>query len=135
MSKSQDTKKAPMSKLQDNNEATNPKIYNLDDRTALFGKGIIAFARLLPTSAILDPLIKQIVRSGTSVGANFVEADGAITKKDFTYKISLCRKEAKETRYWLQMINIATDSSAIDIAKLSQEAKELTLIFSSIIKN
>lgn len=98
----------------------------------MFGEQTIAFVRLLPGDRVNDVLVKQIVRSATSIGANYMEADSAGTKKDFNYKIDLCRKEAKETKHWLRMIAKANQDKKEATRKLWQEAHELTLIFSSI---
>jgi four helix bundle protein len=83
---------------------------------------------------VTGPLISQIVRSGTSVAANYMEADTAITKRDFRFKISLCRKEVKETHHWLRMMQQATFEFKEEAGQLKQEAWELVLIFSSILK-
>ena len=72
--------------------------------TARFGEGVIAFAKRIPRNPITLPLISQFVRSGTSVGSNYCEADDAVSKKDFRNKIATCKKEARETKYWLRMI-------------------------------
>ncbi|WP_197743380.1 four helix bundle protein [Desulfosarcina ovata] len=106
--------------------------FNLEERTAIFGERIIELAQSLPDNSVNDVLIRQIVRSGTSVGANYMEADSAGSKKDFKYKIDLCRKEAKETKHWLRMIAKANPNEKETIRPLWQEAHELTLIFSSI---
>jgi four helix bundle protein len=118
------------------NEAQNPnyqKKYDLEERTARFGEAIIELVKTFPRDPINSPLISQIVRAGTSVGANYVEADGAESKKDFQHKISICKKEAKETKHWLRMIVKANPSRRDECQKLSREAQELTLIFSSIL--
>ena len=89
------------------NEAQNPnatKSYDLEEGTAQFAEKIIEFAKTLPTNLINNSLISQVVRSGTSVGANYMESDAAESKKDFRHKIGICRKESKETRHWLRMI-------------------------------
>jgi len=78
------------------------------------------------------PLV-YLVEAGTSVGANYMEADGAESKKDFRHKIAICKKEAKETKHWLRMIRKANPQKAVECYKLWQEAHELTLIFSSIL--
>jgi four helix bundle protein len=109
--------------------------YDLAERTAAFGERVIQFARSLPQDSITKPLIAQIVRSGTSIGANYCEADDAISKKEFRQKISFCRKESRETKYWLRMIANAVPSSRDDARALWQEAKELHLIFCAIIRN
>lgn len=62
------------------------------------------FAKSLPETSVNRPLISQLVRAGTSIGANYMEADAAESKKDFQHKIGLCKKEAKETMHWLRMI-------------------------------
>ena len=112
---------------------TNDKIYDLEERTALFGENIIDLVKTLPKNPINNELISQIVRSGTSIGANYVEADGAESKKDFRHKIALCKKEAKETKHWLRMIARANQNKREECKKLWSEAQELTLIFSSIL--
>ncbi len=78
--------------------------YDLEERTAKFGEDIIDFAKRLRENTINKPLISQIIRSATSIGANYHEANGASSKKDFKNKIYICQKEAKETKHWLQMI-------------------------------
>jgi four helix bundle protein len=108
--------------------------YNLEERTAQFGEDIIEFAKVVPKDHITVSLVSQLVRAATSVGANYCEADNACSKKDFINKISLCRKESRETKHWLRMIIKATNSFKENIAsKLTNEARELNLIFSSII--
>jgi len=109
------------------------KVYDLEERTAKFGEDIIEFAQSLARNEINRPLISQVVRSATSIGANYMEADGAESKKDFIYKIALCKKEAKETKHWLRMIAKANFHKVNDCHNLSKEAHELVLIFSSII--
>jgi four helix bundle protein len=97
----------PNAKVQMTNQIPNPNVkrkYDLEERTAIFGEAVIDFAKGLPNTTVNRPLLSQIVRSGTSVGANYMEADAASTKKDFRHKISICKKEAKETMHWLRMI-------------------------------
>jgi len=118
------------------NEVQNPnskKRYNLEERTAQFGEAIIELVKTFPQNPINSPLVSQIVRAGTSIGANYMEADGAQSKKDFQHKISICRKESKETKHWLRMIAKANPGRRDECQKLSREAQELTLIFSSIL--
>jgi len=110
------------------------KQYNLEERTAKFGKNIIAFVKTIPQNTINRSLINQIVRSGTSIGANYMEADASESKKDFRHKISICRKESKETKHWLRMIVKANPEKASQSRILWKEAQELTLIFSAILK-
>lgn len=106
--------------------------YDLEERTARFGEAIIAFAKSIPKDPVTLPLINQIVRSGTSVGANYCEADDSVSKKEFRNKIGTCKKEARETKYWLRMIAAASSESKAQARVLWQEAKELHLIFASI---
>jgi len=108
--------------------------YDLEERTAILGIMIIKFAKTIPRNPVNNPLINQIVRSGTSIGANYMEADGAASKKDFQHKIAICRKETKETKHWLRMIAYANPDRLIESRTLWREAQELTLIFSSILK-
>ena len=125
----------PNAKIQISNEiqSSKDKIYDLEERTANFGEDIIEFAKTFERNEINRPLISQVVRSGTSIGANYMEADGAESKRDFEHKIALCKKEAKETKHWLRMIAKANPQAQTDCQKLWQEAQELTLIFSSIL--
>jgi four helix bundle protein len=125
-------------KIQMSNEARNPnakKSYDLEERTAQFGERIIGFAKTLPKNLVNNSLISQVVRSGTSVGANYMESDAAESKKDFRHKIGICRKESKETKHWLRMIAKAEPAKADECRALWKEAQELTLIFSSIFRS
>ena len=121
-------------KAQSSNEAQNPNVqkYDLEERTANFGEKIIEFVKTLERNEINHSLIGQLVRAGTSIGANYMEADGAESKKDFHHKIAICKKESKEAKHWLRMIRKANPSKAVECNKLWQEGHELTLIFSSI---
>ncbi len=112
---------------------TNDKVYDLEERTAVFGENIIDFAKILPLNIVNKPLISQVIRSATSIGANYMEADGAESKKDFRHKIALCKKESKETKHWMRMIARANKDKKDICKKLWSEAQELTLIFSSIL--
>ena len=93
---------------------------------------MIIFAKLLKKNTINLPLIDQLVRSATSVGANYFEANGASSKKDFRSKIYICKKESKEAGYWIQLIAKANSDKADECRKLWKESHELTLIFSKI---
>ena len=112
----------------------NRRDYDLEERTARFGEDIIEFVKGLKKSEINRPLISQLIRAGTSIGANYMEADGADSKKDFAYKISLVKKEAKETKHWLRMLAKSNSEMKEDLRVLWREAHELTLIFSSTLK-
>jgi four helix bundle protein len=86
---------------------------DLEERTAVFGERVVEFALSLKEAAVTWPSISHIVRSGTSVGANYIEADDAVSRKEFALKIGTCRKEARETQHWLRMIVKAVPSSAM----------------------
>ncbi len=107
--------------------------YDLEERTAKFGEKIIEFAKKIPQNTITKPLITQLVKAGTSVGANYCEADDASTKKDFVHKIGISKKESRETKHWLRMISKAVEWMTNGAKTLSNEAQELNLIFASII--
>lgn len=106
--------------------------FDLEERTAKFGESVIDFCIGLEKNEITKPLISQLIRSGTSVGANYMEANGADSKKDFHSKISICKKESKESKHWLRMISRALPQRVEDARKIWQEAQELSLIFGSI---
>ena len=109
-----------------------PKPYDLEERTALFGESIIVFAKKIPVNLITEEIIPQLVDAGTSVGANYCEADDAGSKKEFRYRISLCKRESRESKHWLRMIATAAPELKIEARILWQEAKELHLIFCAI---
>jgi four helix bundle protein len=106
--------------------------YDLEPRTSKFGEAIIGFARKLPRDPVTTPLISQVVRSGTSIGANYCEADDAVSGKEFKHKIGTCKKEARETKFWLRQIAAAAPEHKTECRQLWQEAKELHLIFAKI---
>lgn len=114
------------------NEPKN-KAFDLEERTAKFGIAVIKFCREVPENNITRPLVSQIVRSSTSIGANYCEANGASSKKDFRNKIHICQKESKETKHWLRMLTTAVPERKDDLRLLWQEAHELSLIFGKII--
>jgi four helix bundle protein len=106
--------------------------YDLEERTAKFGESIINFCRKIPKNTITNPLISQLVSAGTSVGANFAEADDAESKKDFKHKIAICKKEASESKHFIRMMVIAVPEIKEEAKMLWIEAKELHLIFNVI---
>lgn len=110
------------------------KIYDLEERTAKFGEAIIEFAKKIPKTDIAIPLIRQIIRSGTSIGSNYCEADCAESRKDFEHKLGICKKESKETKHWLRMIAKAVSELKDEAKILWKESNELQLIFITIIK-
>jgi four helix bundle protein len=118
----------------DHNNAGGGKPYDLEERTALFGEAVIPFAKTVPRDVVTLPLISQVVRSSTSVGANYCEADDAVSKKEFRKNIGTCKKEARETKHWLRMIVAAESGMKVAARPLWQEAKELHLIFAAILR-
>ena len=106
--------------------------FDLAERMALFGEEIVGFAKTIQRDAITGPLIRQLVRSATSIGANYVEADEAGSKKEFRYRISVCKRETRETQYWLRMMVAAAPHIAERARTHWKEANELVLIFGSI---
>jgi four helix bundle protein len=106
--------------------------YDLEERTAKFGDEIIRFCRKIPNGPITNPLITQLVKAGTSVGANYCEADDAESRDDFKHKIGICKKESRESKHFIRMIVVAVPALREDAKPLWQEAKELNLIFNSI---
>lgn len=115
-------------------KTSNPK-YDLEERTAKFAEDIIELCKKTPKNAVTLPVINQLIRAGTSVGANYREANGASSRKDFKNKIFICKKESKETQYWLRLLAKAIEEFKEDCSKLRQEAHEFTLIFSKIAFN
>jgi len=107
--------------------------YDLEERTAKFGEDIIGFCKSIKQDAVTRPIISQLIRSGTSIGANYMEANGASSKKDFKNKIFICKKEAQETKHWLRMIAKCVSERKEEIRELWKECQELTLIFGKIV--
>lgn len=108
------------------------KPYDLEERTALFGEAVIGFLKKVPVSPMTRRLIDQLVGAGTSVGANYCEADDAPSKKAFRNSISVCKREARESKFFIRMIVTAVPELRDDAKPLWQEAKELHLIFAKI---
>jgi len=106
--------------------------YDLEERTAKFGEKIIESCRSVPRDKLAEPILNQLIRSGTSVGANYMEANGASSKKDFTNKIFICKKEIQESKHWLRMIKTFVPDKVKEVEILWKEAQELTLIFQKI---
>ncbi len=111
------------------------KEYDLEERTARFGEAVIRFAKDVPKTAVNSPLIRQLVRAATSIGANYCEADNGVSKKDFRNKIGISKKEARETKHWLRMIGSAEPDMKDAARDLWQEAKEIHLILVTIFRN
>jgi len=111
------------------------KQYDLEDRTYEFARRVRAFVKGLPRTICNIEDVKQVVRSSGSVGANYIEANEALGKKDFLMRIRISRKESKETRYWLRLLD-TQDVATVDTErdKLIQESTELMLIFGAILQ-
>jgi four helix bundle protein len=106
--------------------------FDLEERTAVFGEEVIRFCKKVPRGPENNRLIDQLVGCGTSVGANYCEANEGVSKKDFKYCIGRCVKEAKETKFFLRMVAASEPALAGEARKLYREAKELHLIFASM---
>jgi four helix bundle protein len=113
-------------------EPDNNRVYDLEERTARFGEEVIDFAKTIPQDAVTNRIITQLVGAATSVGANYVEADDAVSKKEFLLRIGTCRKEAREPKHFLRMSVRAVPELKLQARRLWMEAKELNLIFSKI---
>lgn len=107
--------------------------YDLENRTLKFSKDVIEFIRKLIQDIPNSEISKQLVRAAGSVGANYIEANESLSKKDFIMKIKICRKEAKESRYWLRLIKYS-DNQEEENKRLIQEATELMKIFGAILE-
>ncbi len=113
---------------------TNSKIFDLEDRTFNFTKNVIKLVKVLPNTIANTEISRQVIRSSGSIGANYIEANESLGKKDFAMRARVCRKEAKETVYWLKLLEI--NGSDMDSKRkiLVQEATELMKIFGSIVE-
>ena len=109
------------------------KPYDLEERTAMFAKCVRDFVRRLPKDLTNLEYSRQLTRASASVGANYIEANESLSKKDFLMRIKISRKEAKETRYWLQLIIPGEVQKEVQ-EQLSQEATELLMIFTAILR-
>jgi four helix bundle protein len=123
---------APMSNQISGHDVPEGRAFHLAERTATFAESVIQFSRTIRRDAVNMPIISQLVRSATSIGANYLEADEAGSKKEFSYRISVCRREARETQYWLQVISGANPEVKEVARKLWKETHEFVLIFESI---
>ncbi len=109
----------------------NPKKYDLKERTFSFSKNLLSCFKRIKRTTINQNCILQCIRSGTSIGANYHEADGAESRKDFEHKIGICKKEAQETEYWLKLL-IEIEENQDELLNLFNEAEELRKIFVSV---
>jgi four helix bundle protein len=106
--------------------------YDLEERTSRFGENVIILCSRLTQDTVSRPIISQLIRSSTSIGANYREANGASSRKDFRNKIFICKKEAQETEYWLRMMTACYPQHHADVSALGKESHEITLIFQKI---
>jgi four helix bundle protein len=115
-------------------KAKNSKQYDLEDRTLAFAKDVRSFVKKLPKTLANIEDGRQLIKASGSVGANYIEANEALSKKDFIMRIKICRKEGKESRYWLRLI-CTEDIKELEEERrdLEREASELTSIFGSIL--
>ncbi|MBI1999409.1 MAG: four helix bundle protein [Parcubacteria group bacterium] len=116
-------------------EKENSKRYDLEERTHKFARDVRAFVKELPKTTANIEDGKQLIRSSGSMGANYIEANEALSKKDFVMRIKIARKESKETKYWLSLIDMNNNSSLEKgRLRLLKEAGELMMIFSAIMR-
>lgn len=122
------------SKTSDKVQNTNGQTgFDLEDRMAKFGEGIILLCKSVKQDSITRPLINQIVRSATSIGANYCEANNGSSRKDFRNKAYIAKKEAQETKHWLRMLKAASPDRAVELRVFWKESHEFVLILQSII--
>ena len=112
---------------------TNRRKFDLEERTTEFAKQVVRLCKTFPQNSINSRINGQVVGSAGSIGANYREANDALGKKDFTHRLKISRKEAKETIYWLELAKESNPESGIQIDPLIQEASELKNILSAII--
>jgi four helix bundle protein len=124
----------PVEALELREDAERQGPFDLLERTASFGESIVKFAKQIPQGPVNNRLIDQLVGAGTSVGANYCEANDSVSKKDFRNKIGTCRKESKETMFFLRMVASSEPGLRDEARKLWVEAKELNLIFGAIFR-
>jgi len=114
-------------------ENRNSKRYDLEDRTLKYSKDVIDLINRVPNNLANIEITKQLIRSSSSVGANYIEANGALGKKDFSMRIKICRKETKESKYWLNLITVNTADLEDKRQHLVKETEELLRIFNAIL--
>ena len=116
------------------NENSNIPVYDLEERTFQFAKNVRIWVKSLPKTISNIEDIKQLIRASGSVGANYIEANESLSKKDFVFRIKICKKEAKESGYWIRLILESNDNIVEEKngKLLLQESFELKKIFSSI---
>ena len=112
----------------------NSKQYDLEERTLRFAKEVIQFVKAIPRTLANIEVAKQVIRSSGSIGANYIEANEALSRKDFVMRIKICRKEAKESAYWLKLIEVKNEDDERKRELLIDESTQLMKIFSSILE-
>ncbi|APV45480.1 four helix bundle protein [Dehalogenimonas formicexedens] len=110
------------------------KKYDLEQRTEAFAAAVIEASRRLPKDPAINELVRQVVRAAGSIGANYIEANESLSKKDLAVRIKICRKEAKECRYWLSLIKPTGENLETQFSALIQESTELMNIFGAILR-
>jgi four helix bundle protein len=115
-------------------EIKNSKRYDLEERTLRFAKELIEFVGTLPRTVANIEIMKQVIRSSGPVGSNYIEANEALSKKDFTMRVEICRKESKESRYWLRLIEVREEDAERRRQSLINEARELMKLLGSIVE-
>ncbi len=111
------------------------KMYDLEDRTFSFAKRVRRFVRKVPRSHLTMDDSRQLIRSSGSIGANYIEANDSLSRKDLRMRIKICRKEAKETGYWLRLLEPGNESLDQERRFLLDESTQLMKIFGAIIRN
>ena len=106
--------------------------YKLEERTLLFSESVIDLCKGTSRSMVSDPIVRQLIRSATSIGANYAEANNASSRRDFRNKIFIAKKESQETLYWLRLMQKACGDSYDELLILQEECRELLLIFQKI---
>lgn len=132
MTNDQFTMNLQMTKFINNSKKQN---YDLEERTAKFAEDVIDLMKKIPDNSINRRMVEQLVGSAGSMGANYCEANEAESKRDFTHKIGICKKETKESKHWIRLLARANPNFKEDLRSLWKEAQELLLIFSKIINS
>ena len=114
------------------NPNSNDRPYDLEERSARFGETVIDLCKKVPLGPLTNRLVDQLIGASSSIGANYCEADDAVSKKDFRHKISISKREARESKHFLRLIARAVPELRDEARTLWQEAKELHLIFAAI---
>ncbi|MCX6731174.1 MAG: four helix bundle protein [Candidatus Roizmanbacteria bacterium] len=117
------------------NSKLKTKKYDLEERVVLFSENLIIFCKTLIVTLTSKPLIDQLMRSGTSIGANYMEANACSSRRDFINKVNIARKESKETMYWLRLLSVQFPDKKETLRTLWKETHELYLILGGILKS